>query len=351
MEGFHELGIDVDAGLAAALLARVRIAQGTPTEALELTLESERLGGDDLKTSIAWRSVRAAALADEGDLAEARRLAEEAVALAEPTDALVDHADALVALAEVLAHAGDEEGSVAAARRAVELYERKEASVPAANARWLLGAEVPVQAASSERAPAGEPASLTTSAPTRRSLVSKVITRVTAAMSPFDRRALEALLAPDVVNLDRRPVVGSDEPLDLLEAAEITFSMGVEEVRSHIRGIRGDRLALLESTFALPAEVSDNSGSVEIVQVQEVTEDGRVVANFWYEPEQDAEAWAELERRYCESLPPDQAEVWRVGASMLGAMGRRDWPGMAATIADDLVAVDHRPSGWGTVGP
>ena len=349
MEGFHELGIDVDAGLAAALLAHVRIAQGMPTEALELTRESERLGGDDLKTSIAWRSVRAAALADEGDLSEARRLAEEAVALAEPTDALVDHADALVALAEVLAHAGDEEGSVAAARRAVELYERKEASVPAANARWLLGAEGPAEKPV-EPAAATEPAPLTTSAPTRRSLATEVVVGVTASVSPFDRPALEAMLAPDALSIDRRPIVGSDEPLDLLEAAEITSAIGIEEVRSHIRGIRGDRLVLLTATFALPAEVSDNSGRLQVVQVQEVTEDGRVLVNLMYDPEQDAEAWAELERRYCDSLPPDQAEVWRAVASMVDAMGRRDWPAMTATIAEDVVAVDHRPSGWGTVG-
>ena len=347
-EGFHELGIDVDAGLAAALLARVRIAQGAPAEALALTLESERLGGDDLKTAIAWRSVRAAALADEGDLVEARRLAEEAVALAAPTDALVDHADALVALAEVLAHAGEEAASRAAARQALELYERKEATVPADNARWLLGPEGATEGRGAPGARFGEPGP-TVAAPILTNVAVSAARRVAAALSPFDRTAMEAATA-DMAMYDLRPLVGSDEPADVMEVGESIAAIGVTEVRFHPRAVRGEHLALLEGEFVGPVPDGGHEGvGLRTLHLVESTPDGRLRLNLVYEPEQADEAWRELERRYCEQLPPAEAELWSSYTALLAATAAGDWAFVEAHLAEDLVAIDHRPAGWGTL--
>lgn len=127
-EGFRALNVGTDTAQAAALLARALVQEGRDDEALVLTAEAERLGGDDLKTAIAWRCVRARALARRGDVDGAVELARAAVALAEPTDALVDHADARLALAEVLSAAGRHEEARAESRRGAELYARKEAT-------------------------------------------------------------------------------------------------------------------------------------------------------------------------------------------------------------------------------
>ena len=356
-EGFHELGIDVDAGLAAALLARVRIAQGAPVEALELTLESERLGGDDLKTAIAWRSVRAAALADEGDLVEARRLAEEAVALAAPTDALVDHADALVALAEVLAHTGEEAASQAAARQALELYDRKEASVPANHARWLVGdgsLDAPVPPIEAVRADSSRRVALGLTRPT---IATELAERVLAATSPFDRSAMGRLLAPDLVSHDHRPLVGSDEPLDALgtlESIQTVYDIGVREVRGRVLAARGAHLVLIEASFILPAsEDAPDGGHLEILQVFQAAPDGRLRQNLIYDPEQEAEAWAELERLHLEQTEPAEGVVERGPRSgnrattlnseliEFGFAGRFDE--VAVRVRSDLRISDHRP--------
>ncbi len=131
-EGFRGLNVGTDTAQAAALLARALVEQGHDDEALELTEESERLGGDDLKTAIAWRTVRARALARRGDLDAATDLARAAVALAEPTDALIDHADARLALAEVLRVAGRDDEARTESRKGEELYARKEATGGAA---------------------------------------------------------------------------------------------------------------------------------------------------------------------------------------------------------------------------
>ena len=116
-DGFAALGVDTGAAQAAALLARAVLQQGRDDEALELTAFAERRGGEDLKTAIAWRGVRAEALAGRGELEAAERLARQAVALAEPTDALADKADALMALASVLRTAGRTEEARRGGRR------------------------------------------------------------------------------------------------------------------------------------------------------------------------------------------------------------------------------------------
>ena len=102
-EGFHALGIDVDAGLAAALLGRGahrRGARRRGARADRRERAARRRRPQD-RHRLARRPGRGAGPRGRAR-ARRRRLAEEAVALAAPTDALLDHADALLSLAEVL---------------------------------------------------------------------------------------------------------------------------------------------------------------------------------------------------------------------------------------------------------
>ena len=62
-DGLRDLCLGIDAARAAALLARALLAQDRIAEAETLSHESEALAGDDLKAAIAWRGVRAEALA------------------------------------------------------------------------------------------------------------------------------------------------------------------------------------------------------------------------------------------------------------------------------------------------
>jgi class 3 adenylate cyclase/tetratricopeptide (TPR) repeat protein len=65
-DGLRSLGLGIDAARAAALLGRALLAQGRAAEAEALSHESEGLAGDDLQAAIAWRGVRAEALARRG---------------------------------------------------------------------------------------------------------------------------------------------------------------------------------------------------------------------------------------------------------------------------------------------
>src|SRR5439155_17019869 len=119
----RDLGLGIDAAQAAALLARALLAQDRAAEAEALSHESETLAGDDLQAAIAWRGVRAEALAQRGEHAAAVEFAQAAVAIAAATDALLDHADARLALATALRAAGRSQEAAAEEARAIELWE------------------------------------------------------------------------------------------------------------------------------------------------------------------------------------------------------------------------------------
>jgi predicted ATPase len=123
-----------------AFRAQAILAQGRDEEAEYYTRVSERRGAtNDLLTQMIWRSVRARILADRGDIAQAERLARQAVSLSNQTDFLNQRGDALLSLAYVLHQAGRLEGARATAAEALDPYQRKGNVVAAASARSFLG--------------------------------------------------------------------------------------------------------------------------------------------------------------------------------------------------------------------
>jgi tetratricopeptide (TPR) repeat protein len=133
------------ATLAPKLADALFIQGDRDVEALRLTELAERnttAGVAD--EDIGWRRVRAKLLARRGELAEAERLAREAVALGASTDILDDHAHALADLAEVLRLAGRSEESATILEEAIHLHEQKGNVVAAETLRAVL-AEPPTQ--------------------------------------------------------------------------------------------------------------------------------------------------------------------------------------------------------------
>lgn len=87
----------------SSLLAEVRCEQGLLDAAFELSTRAMTLApDDDLPSQLAWRRVRAKALARTGASTEAEELVREAVGLLDGTDGLNEHAITLAAVAEVL---------------------------------------------------------------------------------------------------------------------------------------------------------------------------------------------------------------------------------------------------------
>ena len=146
-DGLGELGETGYRSTMATMLADTLVRLGRIDEADDLLEVAAELSlADDADPQVRMRWVRGKVLAERGDLAEGERVAREAVSLASTTDYLVLHGDALLALADVLVTAGKDDEALAALHDAVELFDRKEATAPAATARarieaLLLGAE------------------------------------------------------------------------------------------------------------------------------------------------------------------------------------------------------------------
>jgi class 3 adenylate cyclase/tetratricopeptide (TPR) repeat protein len=113
------------ATIAASLGAALQL-QGRDDEADALTrLSAELASDDDFTSQIAWRVVRAQALAEQGSANEATQLAREAVELAEQTDCPNLRGDAWFSLAQAAAAAGDHDGAVHASEAALEQFAAK----------------------------------------------------------------------------------------------------------------------------------------------------------------------------------------------------------------------------------
>jgi tetratricopeptide (TPR) repeat protein len=113
--------------------------QGLYQEAEELTRRSEKASHvNDVFANLAWRPVRAKALARRGAFDMAESLIAETFAFAAGSDFLNAHGDALLDGAEVLQLAGRPREALPAVEQAIALFEQKENVVSAERARSLL---------------------------------------------------------------------------------------------------------------------------------------------------------------------------------------------------------------------
>jgi class 3 adenylate cyclase/tetratricopeptide (TPR) repeat protein len=120
-------------------VARALFERGRLAESWSFVERSRRLGGtDDVVTQFGWRSIGARVLAAQGRLADAERLAREAVVLIEATEYVHSHAEALFDLGVVLASGSHERAAADALAHAALLWERKENLVMAGRARAAL---------------------------------------------------------------------------------------------------------------------------------------------------------------------------------------------------------------------
>jgi len=109
-----------------ALLAHTLCDQGRFDDAEAFVGRSRELAAeDDFASQASWRMARARVLADRGDVEEALRLADEAVAINEETDYLSWQGDGLEVKGMVLETAGRDDDAQAAYGLSLDRFERK----------------------------------------------------------------------------------------------------------------------------------------------------------------------------------------------------------------------------------
>jgi class 3 adenylate cyclase len=327
--GLRELGLRIDAARAGALLARAQLAQGRASEAEDLSRESEALAGDDLQASIAWRGVRAEALARRGETSAAVELAQAAVAIASATDALLDHADARLALAAALRAAGRDREADAEERRARELWEAKGATLLAERARDAV-----------QRLAAAE--SRPSRAVQRRmkpNAASAAIARLEAAFNAGDVDRIEALFGAGAESVDRTNAVtyGRDGAL-----ASLRWMLRAREPKARLELLAtlGDSLGLSHNYFV----TAGNRGRVfdvgdyerEEISISEVDEAGQCVRVEMFAPNRLREAILRLYERHAELLP---AGPERERAAAIACSEQADLASGFAARAEDVLGL------------
>ena len=342
-EGLRELGLGIDAARAGALLARTLLAQDRVAEAESLSHESERLAGDDLQAAIAWRGVRAEALAKRGEHAEAVELARAAVAIASTTDALLDHADACMALAAALRAAGRGTEADAEERRAIELWEAKGATLLAERVRSDRERAAPT-------VPAAAPIATTTAVRrrVRPNAATAMQNRFDAALAARDFDAIATHFREDHQEIDH--------PTGSTYGRDACIASLQRLFRSRDPRYEVEPLATVGKFLLLVRRRSSASGAAsgpydvgayenEAIQLFEVDESGLCARAEVFAADRLGNAIARLYERYAELLPdgPERERATATARSFgvpLTAPG--DIDGYATVIAPDFESVDHR---------
>jgi class 3 adenylate cyclase/tetratricopeptide (TPR) repeat protein len=348
-EGLLERGLGIDAAQAASYLGHALLAQGRAEEAERLSEEGEALAGDDLQAAIAWRGVRAEALVRRGEHATAVELARAAVGVAAGTDGLLYHANARLILARALRAAGQDAEADAEARRAIELWEAKGATLLAEGARRLRPARTDEVAA--------EPAAPAAVAHRRRVKANVALAnsaRLDAAMAARDTEALATVFADDMEIVDhlngavydRRGVLFSLYPLS--SARNLTY-------QSEPLATLGDVLALSRLSASASGVSTErfDVGAYEMhrLALVEVDAHARRRRSELFPCDRLGDAIARLYARYAELLPegPERMRGTARARTIAALLGPPDPARVATACAPDIEFVDRRPTGFGSV--
>ncbi|MDX2167876.1 MAG: nuclear transport factor 2 family protein, partial [Deltaproteobacteria bacterium] len=357
-EGLRDLGLGIDAARAGALLARVLLAQHRAAEAEALSHESEALAGDDIQAAIAWRGVRAEALAQRGEHAAAIELAQAAVAIAAATDALLDHADARLALAAALRAAGRHDDAHAERRQAIALWEAKGATRLAERVRDGTPDTPPAEA--EQPRPPAPPAGAPSAAPVRRRVLPNAATRNAerwfAAIQAGDDAALRATNSAELetVHHPTGATYGADDAARTFPA--LAGGRNMRMTQATLAAL-GDSLALVRRSYAHDGHEA-RRGSIGPVEgtylvVVEVDQRELMSRSEVFADDHLGDAIARLYQRHAERLPEGpQRRAAAVTAEAVTHM-LTSWvaPDLSLLFAPDYADIDHRTVGYAALSP
>ena len=148
------------------------------------------------------------------------------------------------------------------------------------------------------------------------------------------------ILADDLCNDDRRPVVGAGvlrgRETDIAHMRAIA-DVGAKTIASSFIATRGERLVLRRVRFS-GGEQRDEEFQAEILGIVEVDADERIVARVSFDVDDVDAAFEELDARYLASEAAAHSQIWSVVARAYAAINRGELP----ELTPDSVNIDHR---------
>jgi hypothetical protein len=182
-------------------------------------------------------------------------------------------------------------------------------------------------------------------------MASRTLARYLTACGARDFAAMRECLAEDAVSDERRRRLGPNEVLvgrdAIIDSLAMTRELQSLRCETQTVATRGERLALLHQSFFM-VDRRGGEGALEWMNVVEVDEAGRIVSLQGFEPADRAAAFFELDARWLDREGAPYATLLTPAQSIYTAF-HADPDRFAASLADDLVVVDHRILGWGVL--
>ena len=346
-DGLRDLGLGIDAARAARAARRARCSRRAASPRRRRSRhESEALAGDDLQAAIAWRGVRAEALARRGEHAAAVELAQAAVAIAAATDALLDHADARLALAAALRAAGRGARGRRRGARARSSSGRRRARRCSPSARSATR-DAPCRSPALRRVRGAEGGTSRRCGRTRRPR--RLLRSTPRSHAETSKRSRSCSATPT------KSSITGPEPRGTARERSTRFAACCDRaIRSTPTG-RSPRWAIRwccsRGGWARPGpqEVASTSGSTGAKRSAS-SRPTRVGCICWQETfaaDRLGDAVVRLYERYAEPLPegPVRNQVTGTLALMRAVLGRLDFDRLAAILGPHVAFADHRRLG------
>jgi class 3 adenylate cyclase/ketosteroid isomerase-like protein/tetratricopeptide (TPR) repeat protein len=189
---------------------------------------------------------------------------------------------------------------------------------------------------------------LSDTTPPLENATTRLLARILGIMVRQAWNELPPLHRPDYRLEDRRSglrseIVGYDGVIENLKAAA---DMGMSRVERTVLAIRGERFALARMVGRGPA---DSEFEVELLEVTELADDGRIAQGVLLDAGAFDAAFAELTERFAASLSDQEASIVRANAAILDAYRERDWERFGSFLSPDFELFDHVPAAVGNV--
>jgi tetratricopeptide (TPR) repeat protein len=173
--------------------------------------------------------------------------------------------------------------------------------------------------------------------PRLENAASQVFDSFRAFFAARDWTAMAEILAEDMCNDDRRPVVGAEvlhgRDTDIAHMRAIA-DVGAKAIASTVIATRGERLVLSRIRF-FGEDQRPDAFHTEILGIVEIDADERILVRLSFDADDLDAAFEELDARYLAGESAAHAHTWSVIAATYAAFNRHG-------LVPDWVSVDHR---------